>query len=175
MIRVNLSSLIYAQVGQRETVDLDLSDVSIGDFSLKYLKGELYFTRITEGILAESELRAAIKTTCTRCLTPFYETVLVELEDIIRLPGSDLTPEYPVRVDEEGWADVTPLVREYLWLSLPMNPVCSPDCKGICPECGGNLNRGECVCEDEVTIDPRWEALRTLVDQPEAGEGEATG
>jgi len=75
-----------------------------------------------------------------------------------------LSPERPVRVTEEGWVDLAPLVREYLWLGLPANPVCSPTCAGLCPRCGGNIDRGECSCGDKVPIDPRWAVLQTLLD-----------
>lgn len=165
MIKVNLSTLIHAKAGRRETVFLDLSHLAVDDLDLGYLKGKLHFTRVAYGILVEGVLNADVKTECTRCLTPFYAPVVIELEDTISLPGTDLTPERPVRVTEDGWIDLSPLVREYAWLGIPVNAVCSPDCQGICPTCGGNLNLGECTCDDQPPIDPRWSALQALVGQ----------
>lgn len=167
MIKLNLSTLAHARVGKQESIDLDIDQVTVGELELSHLHGHLQFTRVAEGILAQGKLEAVVKTECTRCLTPFKEPITIELEDIIGLPGADLTPERPVRVDEDGWANLEPLIREYAWLGLPVSPVCSPGCKGICPECGGNRNLGECVCEDTEEIDPRWEALRALVDEGE--------
>ena len=46
-------------------------------------------------------------------------------------------------------------------MALPMKPLCKPDCKGLCPSCGKDLNLGACGCTHE-TIDPRWEALKAL-------------
>ncbi|MGC9469231.1 MAG: YceD family protein [Anaerolineae bacterium] len=168
MIRLNLSTLAHARVGKQESIDLDIDRVTVGELELSDLQGNLRFTRVAEGILVQGELEADVKTECTRCLTPFKEPITQELEDTIGLPGAELTPERPVRVDEDGWANLVPLIREYAWLGLPVSPVCSPGCKGICPECGGNRNLGECVCEDVEHIDPRWDALRALVDD---GEG----
>ena len=165
MIRLKLSALTHAVVGQHESIDLEVDDVTVDDLELAFLKGELELTRVEEGILVQGELHGEAKTECTRCLTPFYVPITFELEDIISLPNADLTPERPVRVNENGWADLTPLVREYAWLALPVSPVCSSDCLGICPECGGNRNLGECQCEEVEEIDPRWNALRQLVDQ----------
>ena len=167
MIKVNLSTLIHARVGRREAVVLDRGNLVVDDLNLGYLRGELHFTRVAQGILAEGVLNAEVKAECTRCLSPFYEPVVVEVEDIINPPGTDLTPERPVRVTEDGWADLSPLIREYIWLGLPVNPICSPDCKGICPECGGNITLGECTCGDSAPVDPRWEALRGLLEHPE--------
>jgi uncharacterized protein len=148
-------------------MDLNVDHVVVGDVELIHLRGELDFTRVVDGVLVQGEIQAEAKTECTRCLTPYFEPITIELEDTIGLPGATLTPERPVRVDEEGKVNLAPLLREYAWLGLPVSPVCSSDCQGICPECGGNRNLGECTCEDPVNIDPRWEALRKLTDTSE--------
>ncbi len=165
MIRLNLSTLAHARVGKKTSIELDIDAVTVGELELTHLRGDLTFIRIAEGILVQGVLQVEAKTECTRCLTSFDEPITITLEDIISLPGTELTQEHPVRVDESGWANLAPLVREYAWLGLPVSPVCRPDCRGLCPECGGNRNLGECVCEDSVQIDPRWEVLRTLVDE----------
>lgn len=165
MIKINLSDMVHARVGQREAVELDLGELKLNDLTLNYLKGELNFTRVADGILVEGVLDTEVETECTRCLTPFFEPVVIELEDVISLPGAKVTPERPVRVNEDGWVDLSPLIREYAWLGVPVNIVCSEACQGICPECGGNVNLGECTCEDVQPIDPRWSALRSLLEE----------
>ncbi len=167
MIKVDLSTLVHARLGEREVIGVNLDDFSLDDLEFKFLKGEVSFTRVEDGILARGVLHTAIEVACTRCLTPFDQPIVIELEDIINLPGSDVTPERPVRVTEDGWADLTPLIREYAWINLPVSPICSPDCRGICPQCGKNINLGECTCSDEEEIDPRWEALRDLLPEDE--------
>lgn len=163
MINLNLSKLTHAVPGRQANATLDLGELEIDDLTLSYLRGELEFTRVVDGILVTGTLETEIKTLCTRCLSPLKLPVTLTLEDTIGLPNAEITSERPVRVNEEGWADLTPLIREYAWLALPLNPLCSTDCKGLCPECGGNRNLGECVCEDTEEIDPRWEALRDLL------------
>ncbi len=164
MVRLNLASLVHAKVGQRQTVVLDSGAVVVGDLHLTHLKGELQFTRVANGVLATGTLHTSLRAECTRCLEPFLEPVTIDLEDVISLPGTELTAEYPVRISEDGSVDLAPLIHDYVWLDVPMNALCSPDCKGICPECGGNLNRGECTCGSAAEIDPRWDALRDLLD-----------
>ncbi len=65
-----------------------------------------------------------------------------------------LTPEERLDLDE--------LVREDILLDLPSKYLCSPDCKGLCPKCGKNLNEGPCGCENDE-IDPRLEILKSLL------------
>ncbi len=167
MIKVNLSALVHASVGRRETIALSLGDISVDDLHLRYLKGRLSFTRIGDGILVEGVLKAEVETECSRCLSSFFLPITLELEDMLLLPGADLTAEHPVRVSEDGWADLAPLIREYVWIEVPVNAVCSPDCRGLCSVCGGNLNLGECTCGESKAVDPRWEVLRALLDVPE--------
>jgi uncharacterized protein len=166
MIKLTLSALAHARVGKQQAVDLDIESTRVGDVELRRLRGSLHFTRVSQGILVVGELEAEAKTECTRCLVPFFQPIRIELEDVIGLPGASLTPERPVRVSEDGLVDLAPLIREYVWLSLPANPICSSTCRGLCPECGGNRNIGECTCEDVAKVDPRWEALRQLLDNP---------
>jgi uncharacterized protein len=170
MIKLNLSSLIHAVAGHQAIIEVKIDRVCLEDIELQHLHGELTFTRVVEGLAVEGELDAKAKVACTRCLTSFYEPIKVEFDDIISLPGADLTLERPVRIREDGWVDLAPLVREHAWLGLPVNSICSPTCLGLCPDCGGNRNLGECTCEEEERIDPRLEALRALVeDDPGAG------
>jgi uncharacterized protein len=57
--------------------------------------------------------------------------------------------------------DLEQLMREQFYLALPMKPLCSDDCKGLCSMCGTNLNRGTCECKREFE-DPRFAALKEL-------------
>ncbi|RLC89632.1 MAG: hypothetical protein DRI37_03475 [Chloroflexi bacterium] len=165
MVKLNLISLIHAKVGQQETITLELDTLKIDDLRLDYLRGDLQLTRVADGVLAKGNLETSVETECVRCLETFFEPVVIELEDVIGLPGADVTVERPVCMSKDGWADLSPLIRECAWLGLPINPICAPDCRGLCPQCGGNLNRGECTCETVETLDPRWEALRSLLNE----------
>lgn len=168
MIKLNLSTLAHARVGRDQTVELAIDAVSLGDGELRNVRGVLQLTRVAGGVLVQGELTMEVETECTRCLTPFFEPVTIELKDTIGLPGASLTPERPVRIHEDGWVDLTPLVREYAWLGLPTSPLCSPGCKGLCPECGGNRNTGECTCADVPSIDPRWAVLQQLAPESDS-------
>lgn len=167
MMKVNLYTLIHSQTGAQETTTLDFGKTTVDDLELAYLKGELLFTRVEHGVMVEGSLNAEVKTECSRCLQLFYLPITIEPEDTISLPGRNLTPERPVRITEDGWTDLSPLIREYVWMGLPVNAICKSDCQGICHKCGGNVNLGECTCDDLPPVDPRWAALKSLLEPSE--------
>jgi uncharacterized protein len=74
-----------------------------------------------------------------------------------RVERSDEDEAYPFDGDE---LDLEPLVRDAVLLDLPLAPLCSPECRGICPRCGENWNVTTCACPQEG--DPRWAALDAL-------------
>ncbi len=64
-------------------------------------------------------------------------------------------------IDKRGLIDVKGFVEEEVRLAVPLKPLCHPQCKGLCPTCGLNLNQGECGCERDE-IDPRLAPLLEL-------------
>ncbi len=105
---------------------------------------------------------------CDRCLEPAHAPVDGDFELFYR-PVSEGYGEETV-IDEseaemgfyEGdGIELNDVLREYVLLALPMQRVCSPDCKGICPVCGQNRNQQLCACQT-ASVDDRWEALKKL-------------
>lgn len=108
---------------------------------------------------------------CSRCLTPFLLPVACAF-DLRYLPHAENTGEGEREVEEDDLStayyrddtiDLGDLVREQIYLSLPMKPLCRPDCRGLCPECGANLNAVTCACVPRWE-DPRLAPLRALLD-----------
>jgi len=60
---------------------------------------------------------------------------------------------------DDNVVDLTSSIRDAILLFVPMKPLCSPECKGLCPVCGMDLNQGKCLCSREKA-DARWEALK---------------
>lgn len=100
---------------------------------------------------------------CSRCL----ESVAVTIDESFRIVlGSvpmDSSPgeEWFLLDAETREFDIAPLVRELVLVGLPVKPLCSEGCLGLCVECGGNRNIGSCTCEDR-RMDPRWAELAVL-------------
>ncbi len=79
-------------------------------------------------------------------------------EDEREIVEDDLTTAFY----REGALDVVDMLREQFQLALPMKPLCAESCRGLCPECGANLNRANCGCEPKW-VDPRLEPLKALL------------
>ena len=69
---------------------------------------------------------------------------------------------FSLEVEADEFADLTEELRECIILSFPSNPLCSEDCKGLCPHCGADLNKGPCHCRPTEGGDLRWGGLDGL-------------
>lgn len=106
---------------------------------------------------------------CSRCLQPVEYTIATTFEAECELrhffamadgnyEGLD---EEVTLVFDESTANISELARQALILALPMRPLCNEQCKGICPLCGADLNKGTCSCQ--APVDPRWAKLDELL------------
>lgn len=107
------------------------------------------------GVIVAGTVRAGWVGTCRRCLEEASGELAVEVRELFRDAAAvasegDASAEesYVVGGDE---LDVEPLVHDACILELPLAPVCSESCRGICPHCGANLNTGECTCAETAT------------------------
>ena len=118
--------------------------------------------------------KTTLEVPCSRCLEPMLLPVDATF-DLRYQPHSTNIGEGELEVEEDDLTtafyqneeiDLEQLMREQFYLALPMKPLCSATCKGLCPECGTNLNRGTCDCKGEV-LDPRLAPLAKLKTETE--------
>jgi uncharacterized protein len=161
-LRINVGFLLHQGVGFSRNFDFDHPRVQVGsDLEVAGLKGSLRLTRTAQGLYAQGRLRASAPAECVRCLTEFDQRLEIEVADLFVYPP-DQASDPLLSVPETGILDLSPLVREYLLLDIPLQPVCRSDCKGLCPECGNNLNETTCT-HPTAGIDPRLSALKSLL------------
>lgn len=173
---VDLTTLTSDRTPLVRDVAADVLAESADDFVVEgslRLVAELVHTGGAE-YAVDGTLVGTLQVPCSRCLEPFAlpldSRVDVRLLPVAQLAGSE---EHEVRDDdlttefyENDALDVAALVREQCYLALPMKPLCRPDCKGLCSQCGVNLNTSTCAC-DQTWVDPRLAALKALVpEQP---------
>ncbi len=113
-----------------------------------------------EAIVATGTVSSRWEGACRRCLGPAAGRLEVEVRELFEA-ASDEEETYPLTGDR---VDLEPLVRDAVLLELPQAPLCSEECKGLCPTCGTNRNEGDCTC-DPAPRDPRWAALDELKEQ----------
>jgi len=128
---------------------------------------ELSIQKAAQEFFCQGRVKARVVLECARCLTPFEvefseptdfivcsetlaeERDTIDDEDYVYFPGNDLR------------VDIVEPVRQAIVLAVPLKPLCDPNCRGLCPHCGTNLNEGSCSCEVKVD-DTRWEGLKDL-------------
>lgn len=117
---------------------------------------------VVEGVLVSGTAFAPVEGECSRCLDPVSgQEVEVEFTELFAYPDS--ATEQTTDPDEisrlvDDLVDLEPVVRDAAVLALPSVPLCSPDCRGLCPDCGGKwVELGP--DHRHETIDPRWAAL----------------
>ena len=98
---------------------------------------------------------------CDRCLKPFREAYAGSLRAIARrsIPHHELAGQDGVLFHDGHHLDLSTEVRESIIIDIPIQRLCSPSCRGLCPSCGTDLNAGSCDCHVD-RVDPRWERLR---------------
>jgi uncharacterized protein len=164
-LRFNLGYLIDAASGTSSDIEFDYPQMVIDDIKFTPLNGRFRATRTGEGVLVQGEFYTEIPAECVRCLEDYTQPIKTDTAELFYYPPS-LAPEGEFILGEDGFIDLGPLVRELSLLEMPMQPICKTDCKGLCPECGQNLNEGSCDCVVD-DIDPRMAALKALLDPKE--------
>ena len=141
---------------------LDGSDV---DLEASHVEARMDVSRAGDTISVHGRLEGDVKLACTRCLGEAHVQVAVPLRVVLG-PASmgaeeSLADELEYFNHDGEVVDLEPVLRETLILSLPMATLCQPECKGLCPVCGGNRNERDCGCDVKV-IDPRLAALKDI-------------
>jgi len=124
---------------------------------------DLHVTKVLKEVTVNGDIRLSLESPCSRCLEP----VKIELDTPVSLvlsPGDKLSGEDD-DLDHETYQgdeiDLSNYIMEQVAISLPVKVVCSEDCKGLCSNCGNNLNLEMCACDGEH-VDPRFAVLKNL-------------
>jgi uncharacterized protein len=176
----NVAQLLKSAPGTTLDVELDNEDeldLREGEADLAGpLTGHLRLHRTNQGIYVDGMVSAPVRLQCTRCLRDFTETLEFPLREEF-YPTIDVTSGAPVSgphdadafaINRHHEVDLREPIRQALVLALPMKPLHSEDCAGLCPRCGKDLNEGPCNCPPEES-DNRFAALQGLFD----GNGDA--
>lgn len=129
------------------------------------LRVELDARSVGEGVLVRGRVQARLDRQCRRCLTE----VPTEVDDTVDLLYEPLDPEEEEDLSGEVYPlpprgnelDLGPALREQILLRVPEYVVCEEACRGLCPQCGTNLNQAACSCVPETGGNP-WDALKKL-------------
>ena len=115
-------------------------------------------------LMMKGSITTCIHGVCDRCAADFTQDVEIPIDVVLveELSNEDSEDEWVFPLEAEK-ADLDEIVRTVFVLNFDSKLLCSPECKGLCCRCGKNLNEGPCNCEKE--LDPRFAALRQLLDK----------
>lgn len=168
----NVSQLMREPVGSTRRYEIDDTvSLPVEGAPDVHVRGPVTLTRTLAGILAQGDLVTEVPLACDRCLQPALVPLRLTVEEeyiptIDPVTGTKLSePPEPsaFRIDAHHHLDLAEAIRQAAVLEIPITALCRPDCRGLCPSCGADLNTNPCTCE-RGPVDERWAALRTLKD-----------
>ena len=177
---INVSTLLTEPVGHARRLTADRERCVVPEEAFEQeVSGEVRLIRSERGVLVMATFDLfPVTVDCGRCLEPFQTPISIDFDEEYALPRNPLTGMTPevdeddFLIDEHRHLDLSEAVRQYEQSALPIQPICRPDCRGLCPTCGRNLNLETCSCLPVGRTDP-WGALRSLAErlQTEDGDG----
>ncbi|WP_280235441.1 YceD family protein [Nocardia cyriacigeorgica] len=163
---------LHRTVTTTDRLGLDLIAIPVGaDVEL-----DLRLQAVSEGVLITGTVSAPLTGECSRCLESFDDEVELSLTELFAYPDS--ATEQTTSEDEmyrmvDDLIDLEPVIVDALGLELPLQPLCTPDCAGLCPECGVRMAIAGSDHGHEI-LDPRWAKLANFAaDSPRDGSPDA--
>lgn len=126
---------------------------------------DLFLVKAEQAVLATGRIAVPVAFECVRCLREFPAALDIPVSTQFVPPPSVPLGEHPMPSDEaedyyyrDDGIVLDDLIRQEVLLAVPFNPQCRDDCRGLCAQCGQDLNKGACACAPPP--DPRWAVLR---------------
>jgi uncharacterized protein len=166
----NVSNLLREPIGSTREYDVDERVlVDMEEPRHERVAGYASLLRTKDGVLATARLRGEQPERCSRCLRAVAVPMQLEVEEEffatvdVRTGAKLAKPGEPEAflISSQQQLDLEEAVRQAWTLAMPMQPLCRPDCNGLCARCGKDLNEGACSCSQEE--DDRWSPLRKLL------------
>lgn len=156
----NVSQLLRSEVGASRHYALEPET--------PVLRGKVDIIRTPGGVLLTCEAELTLEAECSRCVAAYGYAAHISFDELFAqqvdlLTGRKVAIEDPQTflIELDNTIDIREAVRQYSDMAAEMQPLCRPDCPGLCPICGTDMSIAPCQC-DRTPIDPRWAALETL-------------
>lgn len=169
---INVATLAREPIGHARRLHAEAERVTVpeADFDQE-ITGEVRLIRSERGILVSASLDVSpVALECARCLNPYAAPLHIEFDEEYVI-ARDPTTGHRIPVDSDEFTvdgawhlDLSEAVRQYVQSALPIQPVCRPDCQGLCPTCGQDLNQARCDCH-VAAVNHRWSALASLAER----------
>ena len=143
-LRLNVGFLINSPIGISRSFDFEDERMPVGDdLVLTDFAGTAKISRTPQGLLVQGDFQGTAPLECVRCLSGFSRRMHWDFTELYAFKKENVT-DSGLLMPEDAHIDLQPLMREYALLEVPINPLCRPDCKGLCSVCGENRNEVDC-------------------------------
>ncbi|MEE8356668.1 MAG: DUF177 domain-containing protein [Anaerolineales bacterium] len=167
-LRLDVSYLVKGSPGTHEEFEFSFPQLNFSSkLTLVDIQGKINISVTEDGVVAEGKLGALTQLDCSRCLNVFWQPLEINFTEIFSNHPAEDSGEQKLSADRS--IDLTPIIRDYATLDIPIRQICAEDCKGLCAVCGMNLNQKDCGHRQE-SIDPRMEGLRELLENKDSSE-----
>jgi uncharacterized protein len=170
----NVAQLLKSSIGDKRNYNIDEPFGTCDDVPFAgNVHGQVELTHVNQGIVVKAVLNAPLALECSRCLDSFGQDLDLSFEERF-IPTIDVYSGLPVHeieededeedvyiIDEHHVLDLHEAIRQQALINMPMQPLHSPDCAGLCPRCGINRNSQSCSCHADQPADPRLSTLAT--------------
>ena len=148
------------------TEDVVIEDPLAGEVMVP-CRIELDYRQTSGTFLFHGRVQGSFTSECHRCLDPVMVSVSGDFDLMVRRKehGGETADDLMVLSPGQHQLDLSPTIRETMVLNEPMLVLCTEACRGLCPDCGANLNRE--TCHHGGATDPRWDALRGKIEKQE--------
>ena len=142
--RINVGFLINQPIGYSREFPFSFDHFQFKDEEIvENLSGSINLIRTQSGIQSEIEATAVVDAQCVRCLKPFKQALQTTFHELFTYAREPLS-EDEESIPEDGYLDFEQSIKDYLFLEVPIKPLCIPECRGLCVVCGHNLNESPC-------------------------------
>ena len=163
VMQFNVATLLVEPIGTSRSYAID------GTHESTEFSGKTNLTKTDVGILVEAQFGAVANLECARCVGFYTENLEISFEEEY-LPERDIASGALQETNEDSYwintdhiLDIQPAMAEYTALEIPLQPLCSSECRGLCTSCGTNFNTSSCTCEKN-SGHPAFAALRKKMD-----------
>ena len=160
--RLNVGFIVHEEVGFSAEFPFEFDQLKLGDdLEVRAFEGLVEIGRTPQGLLVTGRFEGNTSLECARCLRAFDERLRWEMTELFAFNEKSIT-ESGLIVPEDAQIDLAPLIREYALLEVPISPLHAPDCKGLCPVCGQDLNVRDCGHRPQEDESP-FSSLKNLL------------
>jgi len=160
--RINVGFIVHEEVGAHFEFPFEFEKVRLGDdLELHDFNGLVGIGRTPQGLLVQGTFSGGIPLECVRCLNEFNKLLQWSLTELYAFNEKSVSDSGLI-IPEDAQIDLESLIREYALLEVPIKPLHDPDCKGLCPVCGQDLNIADCGHRPEANDSP-FASLKDLL------------